>query len=487
MNSAYTKSYIYQLSVNKTNTMFYCIEARHGKATLRVYSVNQGICNHFKSFDSPRAPISTGWITEHKLFIQTEQSIQTIVPSTGVIRKLLSVRHKIVDILTEDDEGETFVYASIIDPDFIDFYKSDAIDKLASYSKIQGEFINECNDNSYGCMITSYFDHLKEMRSAAKRGNSISISNDDINSAIYLGTKKIVDIFGYIDRAIFIGEQVIYTHSSFISPQSMYILSLRDTNIKQEEISCDYEFYHGSCDINVPHYRLKFKGGQRGIVVLLHGGPCARYYNQYDPLINEFMTMGIDIYMINYAGSDGYDRAYREKLYGNGGVHDYADVERSIINISDKHQGIPLFVIGDSYGGYLAIRASLKLGKHIDKVYATNSFTDIRHQFIFSSARYVIEKYFPPINSPLIETINPINIAGSVSSLCGKLRIINGLNDFYCPHQQVEQFAKITNCEIDFLEDYPHFKVGYSGQWDVDKLILAEIEVMLNVNEKLDG
>ncbi|WP_171166983.1 prolyl oligopeptidase family serine peptidase [Streptomyces sp. I05A-00742] len=91
-------------------------------------------------------------------------------------------------------------------------------------------------------------------------------------------------------------------------------------------------------------------------VVRAHGGPTARTPVAFDPGIAYFTSRGIGVAVVDYGGSTGYGRAYRERLrerWGVVDVEDCATVARGLVaeGIADPAR---LAVQGGSAGGWTA-------------------------------------------------------------------------------------------------------------------------------------
>lgn len=95
------------------------------------------------------------------------------------------------------------------------------------------------------------------------------------------------------------------------------------------------------------------------LIVMCHGGPTGAASTSLNLKIQFWTSRGFAVLDVNYRGSTGYGRAYREKLNGCWGVADIADAvagvhylgERSLI---DPHRAI---IRGSSAGGFTALAA----------------------------------------------------------------------------------------------------------------------------------
>ena len=95
------------------------------------------------------------------------------------------------------------------------------------------------------------------------------------------------------------------------------------------------------------------------LIVSLHGGPTSAAARGLKPRTLFFTSRGFAWLDLDYAGSVGYGRAYRERLTGNWGV---ADVEDTIAAAEyPARTGIvdpdAIFVTGGSAGGYTVLMA----------------------------------------------------------------------------------------------------------------------------------
>jgi dipeptidyl aminopeptidase/acylaminoacyl peptidase len=95
------------------------------------------------------------------------------------------------------------------------------------------------------------------------------------------------------------------------------------------------------------------------LVVMAHGGPTARVTVSYNPMVQFFTTRGIAVVDVNYGGSSGYGRRYRERLAGQWGVVDVGDCAAAARHLVEEGSVDPdrLAIRGGSGGGYTTLLA----------------------------------------------------------------------------------------------------------------------------------
>src|SRR5215217_6853151 len=95
------------------------------------------------------------------------------------------------------------------------------------------------------------------------------------------------------------------------------------------------------------------------LLVQAHPGPTADAKGRLDLRIQFFTSRGFAVVDVNYAGSTGYGRGYRERLTGQWGILDVADcldAARSLVQ-AGKADPDRLLITGASAGGYTTLCA----------------------------------------------------------------------------------------------------------------------------------
>ncbi|MGH3568361.1 MAG: S9 family peptidase [Pseudonocardia sp.] len=95
------------------------------------------------------------------------------------------------------------------------------------------------------------------------------------------------------------------------------------------------------------------------LIVRAHPGPTANTHHRPDPWITFFTSHGFTVLDVDYRGSTGYGRAYRNALRGCWGVLDVADCVDAVDHLATAGRIDPtrVAVCGSSAGGYTALRA----------------------------------------------------------------------------------------------------------------------------------
>jgi len=95
------------------------------------------------------------------------------------------------------------------------------------------------------------------------------------------------------------------------------------------------------------------------LLVMSHGGPTAATHPLINFRIQYYTTRGWAVADVNYGGSSGYGRAYRERLDGQWGVVDVHDCEDLVEHLAaaDRIDRDRVAIRGGSAGGYTTLAA----------------------------------------------------------------------------------------------------------------------------------
>jgi dipeptidyl aminopeptidase/acylaminoacyl peptidase len=197
-------------------------------------------------------------------------------------------------------------------------------------------------------------------------------------------------------------------------------------------------------------------------VIWAHGGPTSRVPLVLDLEIAYFTSRGIGVAEVNYGGSTGYGRAYRERLREQWGVVDVEDCAAVARALADEGTADPgrLAIRGGSAGGWTTA-ASLTT----TDVYACGTILypvldlatwgpEDTHDF---ESRYLESLIGPRTQVPArYAERSPTTHA---ERLTAPFLLLQGLDDVICPPVQCERFlARIAGRNV------PHAYLTFAGE-----------------------
>jgi dipeptidyl aminopeptidase/acylaminoacyl peptidase len=176
------------------------------------------------------------------------------------------------------------------------------------------------------------------------------------------------------------------------------------------------------------------------LIVHSHGGPTGAASDCYDPSIQFWTSRGFALVDVNYGGSTGYGRAYRQRLNGQWGIVDVDDCVNAARDLVKQGRVDPerLIIVGGSAGGYttlcaLTFRDAFKAGASYFGIGDLTPFVTDTHKF---ESRYLDTLIGPyPECRQLYYERSAINFTDQLS--CPVI-IFQGLEDKVVPPNQAE-------------------------------------------------
>jgi dipeptidyl aminopeptidase/acylaminoacyl peptidase len=176
------------------------------------------------------------------------------------------------------------------------------------------------------------------------------------------------------------------------------------------------------------------------LIVTVHGGPTGVSSPGYS-LAQQFWTSrGFAILDLNYRGSTGFGREYRQALYGNWGVADVEDAVAGAKWLSDKKLADParLIIRGGSAGGFtvLAAHAFHNTFSAGASHYGISDLTILAKETHKFESRYIDQVIGPyPEFEHIYQERSPIN---HLDNFNAPLIMLQGLEDKVVPPNQSE-------------------------------------------------
>lgn len=102
--------------------------------------------------------------------------------------------------------------------------------------------------------------------------------------------------------------------------------------------------------------------GKPPLIVSVHGGPTSQSMATYNSKVQFFTTRGYACLDVNYRGSTGYGRDYRNKLYEQWGIYDVDDAVGGARYLAGQGLVDPekMVIMGGSAGGYAVLQALIR-------------------------------------------------------------------------------------------------------------------------------
>lgn len=192
-----------------------------------------------------------------------------------------------------------------------------------------------------------------------------------------------------------------------------------------------------------PDYRAP-EGEKPPLIVKSHGGPTAAASTALSLSIQFWTSRGFAVLDVNYGGSTGYGRQYRERLNKKWGIVDVDDCVNGAKYLVDRGEvdGRRLIITGGSAGGYttlcaLTFRNAFKAGASHFGVSDAEALARDTHKFESQYLTGLLGPY--PARRDIYFDRSPINFPERLS--CPVI-FFQGLEDKVVPPNQAEKMVE---------------------------------------------
>jgi dipeptidyl aminopeptidase/acylaminoacyl peptidase len=215
------------------------------------------------------------------------------------------------------------------------------------------------------------------------------------------------------------------------------------------------------------------------LLVVTHGGPTGASEAILDARIQFWTSRGFAVLDVNYGGSTGHGRPYRDRLKGQWGIVDVADAVNGARQLVALGKADPkrLAIRGGSAGGYTTLAALtfhdvFKAGASYYGISDVEVLARDTHKF---ESRYLDSLIGPyPARKDLYIARSPIHFTDKLSSA---LILFQGLEDKVVPPNQSEMMAEAVR-----RKGLPVAYLAYEGEqhgFRQEKNIVRSLEAEL--------
>ena len=242
-----------------------------------------------------------------------------------------------------------------------------------------------------------------------------------------------------------------------------------------------------SINKGLPCYLTFPKNGRKNLatIILAHGGPFSRTYPEFKNRAQFLAGLGYLVMHVNFRGSTGYGKAYRE-----AGFKTWAsDIQDDIIKatkwlISERYADPKkIGILGTSFGGFSALWAVIRHRELFKCAIAINPVTDLlelaenpRPEDILLQEKFNLEMGHPIGDRELLISQSPINRWAEVKS---PVFIAHSSDDTIVPKSHSDRFAEFLSSRDDFtyktIEEDGHLVSDAQNRID----LFYEIELFL--------
>lgn len=182
------------------------------------------------------------------------------------------------------------------------------------------------------------------------------------------------------------------------------------------------------------------EGEKPPVIVMIHGGPTSAAATGFSPAKQFWTTRGFAVVDVNYRGSTGYGRKYREKLNGNWGLADVEDCIAAVNYLAKEGKIEPdrAAIRGGSAGGFtvLAALTTSDVFKAGASHYGVGDLMLLAHETHKFESRYLDRLIGPlPEAEQVYKDRSPVN---HLDKMSGAAIFFQGLDDKVVPPSQAK-------------------------------------------------
>ncbi|WP_049630304.1 S9 family peptidase [Cellvibrio sp. pealriver] len=221
------------------------------------------------------------------------------------------------------------------------------------------------------------------------------------------------------------------------------------------------------------------------LLVICHGGPTGATETGLNLKIQFWTSRGFAVLDVNYRGSTGYGRQYRDRLKRNWGITDIIDVCSGVdyLIAQKKIDKNKVAIRGSSAGGYTVLAAltfsdTFKAGASLYGIGDLEALAKDTHKFEAHYLDSLVGIY--PQEQPVYRERSPIH---HIEKLNCPVIFLQGLQDKVVPPSQAEAMVNALQSKGIYTEyiTFPEEAHGFRQAQTIQQALAAELTFYLNV------
>ena len=304
---------------------------------------------------------------------------------------------------------------------------------FASETQIVCSYSN--NGNDYLATLDTETKTLRDIELPYSAISQVRVSADRV---VFIGASA-TETSAVVALTLSTNKFDVLRRSRETTVGSGYLSEARAIDFPTEQSRTAHGYFYAptNCDYAAP------TNEKPPLLVMSHGGPTSSSSGSLKYSIQYWTSRGIAVLDVNYGGSSGYGRAYRERLNGHWGIVDVDDCVNGARYLAERGEvdGSRLAIRGGSAGGYttlcaLTFRDVFKAGASHYGISDLDALAKDTHKF---ESRYLDRLIGPyPQRRDLYVERSPIHFTDKLN--CPMI-VFQGLEDKVVPPNQAEKMV----------------------------------------------
>jgi dipeptidyl aminopeptidase/acylaminoacyl peptidase len=222
------------------------------------------------------------------------------------------------------------------------------------------------------------------------------------------------------------------------------------------------------------------RAGPHPTYFFIHGGPEAHDRDSFSPTAQAWVDHGFAVVMVNYRGSSGYGKAWRDAIVGRPGLTELEDIAKVrdwaiATEVADPRRCV---LGGGSWGGYLTL---LGLGTQPDRWAAGIGIVPIGDYIpAYEDEMEPLKKYdaalFGGTPTEVPERYRVSNPITYVENVRAPMLLLVGQNDPRCPSRSVDVYVERLRALGKTFSEY-RYDAGHGSLVVDERIKQVEMEI----------